>query len=245
MPRLSVDLIAGLPFQTAASWANSLQQVTQTGVEHVSIYMLETDGESRLGTEVERLRATSQLTVLGEQARYHASAAPSDDECAELYFQSCETLVASGFSQYEISNFARPGAESRHNRKYWERAPYLGLGLDAHSMLLDNSGGTVRFQNADDLDTYFEAYEPHEVLHVTAEQAFEETVFLGLRMIGGLSLNQLASVHKPGLLHAVMDRARELAADGLMTVGPDRIALTAKGRVLSSSVFGELLTVAA
>ena len=245
VPRLSVDLIAGLPFQTAASWAESLRRVHESGVEHVSVYMLETDGESRLGTEVERLRATSQLTVLTEQARYHADAVPSDDMCADLYLQACDTLAANEVAQYEISNFARQGGESSHNTKYWERAPYVGFGLDAHSMLLDAQGSAVRFQNADGLDRYLVESKPSEVLRVTSDQAFEEAVFLGLRMTRGLAIKQLAEMHEPAMLRAVVDRAKELTADGLMTMADDSIALTPHGRVLSSSVFGELLTVAA
>lgn len=245
VPRLSVDLIAGLPFQTAASWAESLEQVCASGVEHVSVYMLETDGESRLGTEVERLRAASQLTVLGEQARYNAGAVPTDEACAELYLQACATLVANGYAQYEISNFARPDAASRHNCKYWERRPYVGLGLDAHSMLLDGNGRAVRFQNTDELEAYLGSEGPSEVLRVTGEQAFEEAVFLGLRLLRGLPLEQLAAMKQPAMLDALLKRARELTREGLMTMTPDGIALTARGRLVSSAVFGELLAVAA
>ena len=245
VPRLSLDLIAGLPYQNLATWTESLQAVESSGAEHVSVYMLETDGESRLGTEVEKLRATSQLTVLGEQARYHAAAVPSEELCANLYLQACQVLVSGGFGQYEISNFARPGCESSHNRKYWERLPYLGFGLDAHSMLLDAQGHAVRFQNADELDGYLSAEAPIETLHIRDDEAFEEAVFLGLRLTSGISLDRLVAMHQPSRLRALLERARELAADGLMTVSADRIALTARGRVLSSSVFGELLTVAA
>lgn len=242
VPRLSVDLIAGLPFQNAISWSDSLQQVHESGVEHVSVYMLETDGDSRLGTEVERLRATSQLTVLGEHARYHASSVPSDEACTDLYLQACDKLAAYGLEQYEISNFARPGAQSRHNRKYWERAPYVGFGLDAHSMLPDGEGRAFRFQNADELNAYLVANGPSETVRVTDEQAFEEAVFLGLRLLSGVPLRQLAAMHQPAALRLLEDRARELAAHELLTIENDHIALTARGRVLSSSVFGELLT---
>ncbi len=240
--RVSLDLIAGLPHQAEASWAESLRQAVESGVEHVSVYMLETDGESRLGEEVERLRAMSQLSVLGQQARYHAEAVPSDEQCAELYQQACETLDAQGFAQYEISNFAKPGAQSRHNRKYWERDAYVGLGLDAHSMLLYEQDHAVRFQNADELDVYMGSTAPAESFRVSAEAAFEEAVFLGLRLNEGIALTHLQSLREPAMLAALMARARDLAGEGLMSITEDRIALTAKGRVLSSAVFGELLT---
>ena len=245
VPRLSVDLIAGLPLQTASTWQHSLDCVASAPLDHVSVYMLETDGDSRLGTEVERFRAASQLSVLGQQARYHADTVPSEEVCTELYHQACASLQSSGFAQYEISNFARTGGESRHNRKYWERAPYLGFGLDAHSMLFRTGGDPLRFQNADELDTYLAAEVPSQTTSVTREEAFEEAVFLGLRLTEGVRLAALAPMAEPAFLRALTDRARDLAAEGLLTISADRLALTARGRVLSSSVFGELLTVAA
>lgn len=126
IPDLSVDLITGLPHQTQASWAESLRQAVDSGVNHVSVYMLEVDEDSRLGRE-----------LIGPGVRYGAAATPGEGLVADLYAQACETLNGVGLRQYEISNFAREGYKSRHNLKYWTRAPYLGFGLDAHSMLLD------------------------------------------------------------------------------------------------------------
>lgn len=241
--RLSLDLIAGLPHQTAASWAESLEEAVESGVEHVSVYMLETDGESRLGTEVERLRVASQMTVLGQEARYHAAAVPTDEQCVDLYTQACEVLAANGFEQYEISSFARQSGRSRHNLKYWNREPYLGFGLDAHSMLCLRNGKAVRFRNGDELDAYMQASEPSEVIAVDAYAAFEESVFLGLRKSEGIRLSELQRWQQPELLHGMLERARALASEGLVAIGDDFLTLTAKGRVLSSAVFGELLTV--
>ena len=104
--------------------------------------MLEVDEESRLGEE-----------VLARGTRYHASAVPSEDESAEWYQMACEQFDAVGLRQYEISNFARQGHASRHNLKYWQRQPYIGFGLDAHSMLLTDAGA-VRFANTSDMDVY-------------------------------------------------------------------------------------------
>ncbi|HTC77678.1 MAG TPA: radical SAM family heme chaperone HemW, partial [Terriglobales bacterium] len=121
---INVDLIAGLPHQTATSWETSLDEVISSGVPHASVYMLEVDEDSRLGRE-----------LIAGGARYHAHFVPDDGLTAELYERACERLSATGIVQYEISNFARPGKESRHNLKYWTRQPYLGFGVDAHSML--------------------------------------------------------------------------------------------------------------
>ena len=131
---INIDLIAGLPHQTAQSWAFSVSETISTGVPHVSVYMLEVDEDSRLGRE-----------LIAGGARYHAHFVPDDDATADFYQQACQMLASAGVAQYEISNFARvaprsPGDElqnneSRHNLKYWTRQPYLGFGVDAHSML--------------------------------------------------------------------------------------------------------------
>ncbi len=146
-------------------------------------------------------------------------------------------LDAAGIPQYEISNFARPGFASRHNLKYWHRHPYLGLGLDAHSML-----PTVRFANPDDLDTYL-AGPRHPFApelrpdHLTPEAVFEESLFLGLRLNQGVALNTL----DPSLLTCTLPAIQDLAAAGLLTLTPDRLFLTAEGRLLSNEVFSRIL----
>jgi putative oxygen-independent coproporphyrinogen III oxidase len=121
---INIDLIAGLPHQTVESWNLSLSHVIDSGVPHVSVYMLEVDEDSRLGRE-----------LIAGGTRYHAHFVPDDDVTADLYEITCERLDNADVRQYEISNFARKGHESRHNRKYWTRQPYLGFGVDAHSML--------------------------------------------------------------------------------------------------------------
>jgi oxygen-independent coproporphyrinogen III oxidase len=131
---INIDLIAGLPHQTAESWAFSVSETIATGVPHVSVYMLEVDEDSRLGRE-----------LIAGGARYHAHFVPDDDATADFYQQACQMLASAGIAQYEISNFARVAPrspsdelqnnEARHNLKYWTRQPYLGVGVDAHSML--------------------------------------------------------------------------------------------------------------
>jgi oxygen-independent coproporphyrinogen III oxidase len=127
---INVDLIAGLPYQTAASWEFSLADTLAAGTPHASVYMLEVDEDSRLGRE-----------LIAGGTRYHAHFVPDEGTTADFYQQACESLNAAGIEQYEISNFARAGAESRHNLKYWTRQPYLGFGVDAHSMLRADSRG--------------------------------------------------------------------------------------------------------
>ncbi len=227
---LNLDLIAGLPHQTAASWVESLRQAVESGVEHVSVYMLEVDEDSRLGRE-----------LIGPGVRYGAHAAPSESMVADLYTQACATLDGEGLRQYEVSNFARKGFPSRHNCKYWTRAAYLGFGLDAHSMLLDGAGDAVRFANGDELDAYIAGEPEREVDRIDRLAAWEETVFLGLRLVDGLSLSRLRGSYSRAWVDGFEAQARELARDGLMQLAGDRVMLTQQGRLVSSSVFGELL----
>ncbi len=231
---VGADLIAGLPYQTRESWRGSLEAACGSELTHLSVYLLEIDEGSRLGRE-----------VLGGGARLHAPAVASDELAAELYEDACEFLEANGFAQYEISNFSR-GAEhqSRHNRKYWERAPYLGFGLDAHSMLLRADGSAVRFANADGLDDY-DAGVGGELIKVSEREEFEETVFLGLRLNEGLSVSCLRERFCGAWFQDCEERVVQLARGGLMLVEDGRWKLTRRGRLLSSEVFGELLAVTA
>jgi oxygen-independent coproporphyrinogen-3 oxidase len=141
---INIDLIAGLPHQTVDSWALSVEQTIASQAPHASVYMLEVDQDSRLGRE-----------LIAGGTRYHAHFVPDEDVTADLYLMACERLEAAGVRQYEISNFARPGYESRHNLKYWTRQPYLGFGVDAHSMLPSSESGVeaVRFSSSDSLET--------------------------------------------------------------------------------------------
>lgn len=220
---VGADLIAGLPYQTAQSWEYSLGVACAAGLSHLSVYMLEIDEDSRLGRE-----------VIHGGLRLHAPRVPSDEISAELYERSCEVLPANGFTQYEISNFAGAGHQSRHNRKYWERAPYVGFGLDAHSMLLAD-GGAVRFANPDDLQAY--GLEAREVTRVGKREAFEERVFLGLRLAEGIRVGDLPRE----FVVEVQDEVAQLVAGGLMRAEGGRWKLTVLGRMISNEVFGRLL----
>jgi oxygen-independent coproporphyrinogen-3 oxidase len=225
---VGADLIAGLPYQTPESWRHSLEVATSIGLTHLSVYMLEVDEDSRLGREV----------VAGGQ-RFHAHGVPSDECSAELYEAACEWLPQHGFPQYEISNFAPLHHQSRHNRKYWQRDPYIGFGLDAHSMLL-RSNGAVRFANADELAHYGDQ-EVLAPINIFQPEAFEETIFLGLRMNEGLSLAQLRQQFLAELIAPTENAAHELIRDGFMIEHDGRWQLTLRGRLLSNDVFTNLL----
>jgi oxygen-independent coproporphyrinogen-3 oxidase len=216
LQEVGADLIAGLPYQTRESWAHSLEVATGVGLTHLSVYMLEVDEDSRLGRE-----------VMAGGTRFHAHGVPAEEISAELYEQACEVLPRSGFAQYEISNFAGVGHQSRHNRKYWERRPYLGFGLDAHSML-ETGEGAVRFANAEELKDYGKV--ERVVTRVGKVEAMEERMFLGLRLTEGVEAGEL-----PGEI------VGELVEGGLMELVEGRARLTVRGRMVSNEVFGRLM----
>jgi oxygen-independent coproporphyrinogen-3 oxidase len=190
--------------------------------------MLEVDDESRLGKE-----------LIAGGPRYGARSVPTDDAMTEFYARACERFGDAGLMQYEISNFARPGWESKHNLKYWLRKPYLGFGLDAHSMLRTGDGA-VRFANTDELDAY-SAGAAKEVTQVDRDAAFEEALFLGLRMNAGVSLLELEDQFGPGRVQDSALTIQELTDGGLLRRDGERLMLTERGRFVSNEVFGELL----
>jgi len=230
IPNINVDLIAGLPHQTRESWDESLNRLIGTGVPHASVYMLEVDEESRLGREL----------IAGGQ-KYHAHFVPDEDLTADFYEIACDRLNAAGIQQYEISNFARTGFESKHNLKYWTRKPYLGFGVDAHSML-QSENRAVRFSNPDALEMYV-AGEARESTIVSQDLALQEEFFLGLRLNHGVNMAELAERYSTLLIALFKDGISELIGDKLLEQNGDVIALTRTGRLLSNEVFQRFISV--
>ncbi|MGE5323050.1 MAG: radical SAM family heme chaperone HemW [Actinomycetota bacterium] len=232
--KINVDLIAGLPHQTRESWLYSLEQAIATGAPHVSVYMLEVDEDSRLGRE-----------LIAGGTRYHAHDVPDEDLTAEFYETACERLNAAGIQQYEISNFARPGFESRHNLKYWTRQPYLGFGVDAHSMLPASNAArangveSFRLATTDNYDRFLHGPEV-TVTQVGLVQALEESLFLGLRLNRGIDLKQLQSQFGEQL-NTYATIFQDLISSGLVERSGDNLQLTPRGRLLSNEVFEKFI----
>jgi putative oxygen-independent coproporphyrinogen III oxidase len=251
---IGIDLIAGLPHQTPQSWDFTLAETLAAGVPHVSVYMLEIDEDSRLGSE-----------LLAGGSRYHAHFVPDEDLTADLYLAACERLEKGGIHQYEISNYARQVThgiglrDSRHNLKYWTRQPYLGFGVDAHSMLLadeslaDRGIEAVRFATPDSLEEYSSAANNLLSVEARAQQlltsrslvdaqtALEESFFLGLRMNRGVSLPTTIDRFGSGAVHEFDPDIAELTEAGLLETEANTLRLTARGRLLSNEVFARFL----
>jgi oxygen-independent coproporphyrinogen-3 oxidase len=211
---INIDLIAGLPGQTESSWHESLEQVERLAPEHVSVYMLEVDEDSRLGKEM----------LLGG-VRYGAADTPSEDAIAAFYEAAVERLSRIGIVRYEISNFARPGFESRHNLKYWLLEPYVGFGADAHSF-----DGKVRRQNAESPQEYADGASGE-----AAQAGADERLFVGLRLMRGVRPDEEEWRRFDAPIRRFVD-AGLLARDGAT------LRLTDRGVMLSNEVFQEFLT---
>jgi len=254
---INIDLIAGLPHQTVDSWEFSLAETIATGAPHVSVYMLEVDEDSRLGRE-----------LIAGGTRYHAHFVPDEAAIADFYITACARLESAGIAQYEISNFAREGFESQHNLKYWTRQPYLGFGVDAHSMLEFNREGSneqgsdreghdfsradanyekepgfspseieaVRFARADSLEKYLNGAALQRTA-IARREAFEESLFLGLRLTQGVNRLQLEQHFGKDAVQKTRPTFAELVENGLMEERGNSIRLTPRGRLLSNEVF--------
>jgi oxygen-independent coproporphyrinogen-3 oxidase len=234
---VNIDLIAGLSGQTAPSWRESLDWIERLAPPHVSVYMLEVDEDSRLGQE-----------MLRGGARYGAAETPAEDQVVEFYETAVERLAALGIPRYEISNFARPGFESRHNLKYWKMEPYAGFGADAHSF-----DGRVRRQNPEMVSEYVEGSGRREELTNTggagaatgrsltgrsltaaARRASEERFFLGLRLTEGIRPT-------PGEWRRFSQPIRRFLDAGLLETEAGVIRLTGRGVLFSNEVFQEFI----
>jgi oxygen-independent coproporphyrinogen III oxidase len=217
---VNVDLIAGLAGQTRESWLESLEWIGKLRPAHVSVYMLEVDEDSRLGSEI----------ILGGK-RFGASDIPSDERIVEFYQMARDYLHGMGIEQYEISNFAKPGEESLHNLKYWLLEPYIGVGADAHSF-----DGSWRWQNVESPGEYVRRFQESKpfVEERTAADPQQERFFVGLRLMRGIvpSAEDREKYDEP--IRDAIDR-------GLLEMDGPVLRLTPFGVLFSNEVFQEFI----
>jgi oxygen-independent coproporphyrinogen-3 oxidase len=233
---ISMDLIAGLPHQTRDSWESSVAQLLRLMPEHVSIYMLEIDEDSRLGRE-----------ALTGGERYSASAIPDDDSMADFYEHAAARLAAAAYDHYEISNWGLPGHHSQHNLKYWRREPYLGLGAGAHSF-----NGSQRWANVHEPDRYVTLIERNgsareQFTNVFPPDALSEEFFLGLRQLEGIDFARIEREYdrEPWMhdrLATLRQRIDQLQSDGFLEVDGERLRIAPGRLTVSNEIFVQLLT---
>jgi putative oxygen-independent coproporphyrinogen III oxidase len=214
--RTSLDLILGLPQQTAESFRETLELAVATGAEHISLYILDLEEGTALVRQVEGGRVSL----------------PDDDLVASLYTLAIERFADAGLAQYEISNFAKASEECRHNLRYWRREEYLGFGIGAHSF-----AGDRRFANTRDIHAYIDgAHEPVFAEVLGEGEVRRETIFLGLRQAGGLHYDDVVRFCGKGGIEWM---ERGLSDGWLRRVGA-RVAFNPSGFLLSNEYISEL-----
>lgn len=227
---LNIDLMSALPGQTIESWRRTLRQVLELEPEHISAYSLiveeGTPFYERYREEVKRREQGSKCTLL-----------PSEEEERQMYEDTERILGKAGYGRYEISNYARPGYECRHNIGYWRRADYLGLGLGASSLI-----GTERFQVTGDIKAYLKGdFTKKERIFLSKKEEMEEFMFLGLRLREGILRDAFEEEFGISYQQIYGKVSGELEEEGLLEVEENEIRLTRRGIDVSNYVLAQFL----
>ena len=220
---VNVDIMSAVPKQTLMSYETTLHRVTKLAPEHISSYSL----------------IIEEGTPFYEW--YRESPPVDEDTDRRMYECTEEILSAAGYSRYEISNYAKPGRECRHNIKYWRRFEYLGLGLGASSQM-----GNCRFSNVRDLASYMDSVQSGEILAEEREELSSadekaEFMYLGLRMMQGISEKEFEENFGENLMECYGEEINRCERQGLLECQGDRIFLTKRGIDVSNRVFAEFV----
>ncbi len=226
---LSVDLMFGLPGQTPDMWLESLDAALSLGVEHMSCYGLIPED----GTPLKRDLDAGRLVL------------PEEEDERRMYDDTLRILAENGYQQYEISNFAKPGRECRHNIGYWTRVPYIGLGASAASMLNTKSGG-LRLTNPASIRDYIamanaKAWRRRDRVSLMPSDAQFESLMLGLRMTRGVSEADFEAMHGLTLDAYCGDILRQQEKRGLLVHRDGFWALTRRGMDVQNAILVEIL----
>lgn len=222
---ISFDLIAGLPNQTLSGWRRNLDEALRLRPDHLSLYLLD----------------VHEGTPLADQIHRRMRPQPDDDLAGEMYELMVDKVGAAGYEHYEISNFCLPGFQSRHNTKYWDGAPYYGFGCSAHSY----DGRRQRWANERDVGKYVELIRHDgspvvERTELNEEDARSESVFLGLRLMRGLDLDDYRARFGSDLRDEFDADLVRLVDAGLIEFDLGLMRLTKRGALLSNEVFAAL-----
>ena len=222
---ISVDLISSIPGQKLEEWKEELAALSALSPEHISVYQLIIEAE----------------TPYYEKYAEHEELLPDEEESREIYLWTGSFLKEQGYEQYEISNYAKPGKESRHNLKYWERGDYLGLGLGAASMVRN-----IRMSNTKDMKTYLERCgQPktmrEDVQFLEEARQMEEFMFLGLRKTRGVSRKEFRRIFGQEMDMVYEKALHKCLENGMLKEHKDRVYLSEEGVLLSNAVLSEFL----
>lgn len=220
---INLDMMFGLPGQTLEDVLHTVKILADLMPEHISAYSLKIEE----GTPMYRLYESGTLVL------------PDEATERDMYRVICKELETRGYHQYEISNFAKEGLESRHNLTYWRNEPYLGFGVAAHSKM-----DSVRFNNYSNMMAYTSAIEKgnkpvEEEIQIDESEDLFETIILGLRLNEGLEIEAINAAYNMDFLSMYQEAISRLEEQGLivMSEGRNRMSLTDRGRDLSNQVF--------
>ncbi len=222
---INIDLMSALPGQTVESYEDTVQKILALNPEHISAYSL----------------IIEEGTALKQQLdRDGYDCLPSEDDERSMYYRTEQLLKDAGYHRYEISNYAKDGFSCRHNIGYWKRKEYLGLGLGAASLI-----GNIRYNNTNDFKTYVNAQD-FEVVRVNREELslkdqMAEFMFLGLRMMEGISIEEFRTTFQTDLYDVYGDVIHKFIKQELLVDNKERIYLTPKGIDVSNYVMSEFL----
>ena len=215
---ISLDLMIAIPSQTQESLASSIDALTELSPEHISIYSLQLEE----GTPLFKMRDRYELP---------------DDECAaDMYELTVRKMREAGYAHYEISNFARAGRESRHNRKYWTLGEYAGLGLSAHSDIFGK-----RIENTDSLSEYMSGRWQSTERAIGKAERLEEYIMLGLRTSRGIVREECRAAFGDGAFEVYAERLEKYCGAGLAVLDGEGARLTERGFEVSNAILSEIL----
>lgn len=222
---ISIDLISSVPGQTLREWKEELETAAAQNPEHISVYQL----------------IIEEGTLFYEKYAEHPEFLPDEETSREIYLWTGKFLKEAGYEQYEISNYAKQGKESKHNLKYWERGDYLGLGLGAASMVRN-----IRMSNTKDMKTYLERCDKpktmrEDVQFLEEPRQMEEFMFLGLRKTRGVSKKEFRRIFGREMDMVYEKALHKCLENGMLLEHKDRIFLSEEGTLLSNMVLSEFL----
>jgi putative oxygen-independent coproporphyrinogen III oxidase len=215
--QLSLDLIAGLPGESAEMLVENLEMLHDYGPDHISLYSLTIEGNTPLGL---RLEGPDPPEL------------PGDSEADDIWLAGRDWLEGAGYRQYEISNFARPGKECRHNRTYWELESYIGIGPGATGTIIEGDT-SCRSTNTTDIRAWLaDPGNTAEIEHVGREESIREFLMMGFRLAEGIPRERFQQRFGVDLLSLIGDTAGRWSRNGLLDIGEERISLTRDGLLL-------------
>jgi oxygen-independent coproporphyrinogen III oxidase len=227
LKNFSIDLMYGIPGQSMESWRESLTKAIELSPSHISAYELTPEENTHLYPLIQ----SHKITMLNEEP------------ILEMYNYAIDYFAGSGYTHYEISNFARPGFQCLHNLNYWDRGDYIGAGAGAHSFI---SG--VRSINTKDIQEYAAKLDSALIpetqpIKLTPEDEMREFIFLGLRKTGGISLSKMpVAIGSVPSRELLLDVCRELVDGGYTELSGDFLRFTRKGIVISNAIIVSLFT---